>query len=478
MVASASDDDNDAASLLVSSLCASFHHKRAKLSVSSAEEYDIDDYSTDDSDYLYSLDDSDGSNYDDYEDSDDYDNYDDYSVSDCVNDYDVEGEAYHHGQDDYDSYDSENSDEDTYVPICSDSSYNFESDQVELSGGTLTFLTKTLSLICDCEKGETQLSDNQKRMAASLAHCFPVYQLDVEGASRYTAVLSEYLKANNNLTELYWSDKLDELALATIEHVLQPGHNLLYLHLSCELRSTSLTPALQANRTLTHLNLTGASIGIPGAKALGNVLQLNSTLTHLDLRDNKIGHIGAEALAKGLQSNDVLVHLNISYNLIGDQGAVALSQALKSNQTLTYLNVADNPFRFSFFESDFDHLDDVIGDSGITAIADSLPSNCSLAYLDLQGNYSSDSALAVLGESLQSNCTLTHLYVGDDFVKTVRPDFGNSAAAAFAKALQSRCTQLTRLDLRNVSVSSSSVTILAEALHSNNTLTRLDLSVN
>ena len=474
MVASASDDDDDAANLLVSSLCASFHHKRAKLSVSSAEEYDIDDYSTDDSDYLYSLYDSDSSNYDDYEDFDDYDNYDDYSVSDCVNDYDVEGEAYHHGQDDYDS---ENSDEDTYVPICRDSSYNFrESDQVELSGGTLKFLTKTLSLICDCEKGETQLSDNQKKMAASLAHCFPVYQLDVEGAYRYTAVLSEYLKANNNLTELVWSDKLDELALATIEHVLQPGHNLEHLHLSRELRSTSLTPALQANRTLTHLNLFGASIGIQGAKALGNVLQSNFTLTHLSLPDNKIGGIGAEALAKGLQSSNVLVHLNIGNNRIGDQGAVALSQALKSNQTLTYLNVKEVPL-FFFPKSDFDDLDGIIGDSGITAIAHSVRSNCSLTYLNLQGNNCSDSALAVLGESLQSNCTLTHLYVGNFFEKAL-PDFGNSAAAAFAKALQSRCTQLTSLDLANASVSSSSATILAEALHSNNTLARLDLRKN
>ena len=470
MVASTSDDDNDAASLLVSSLCASFHHKRAKLSVSSADEYDIDDNSIDD--YLYSLYDSDS-----YEDFDDYDDYDDYSVSDGVNDYDVEGEAYHHGQDDYDPYDSDNADQDIYVPICNDSSYDFKSDQVELKGTLmeLKFLTKTLSLICDCEQGETQLSDNQKKMAVSLAHCFPVYQLKVDGASRYAAVLSEYLKANNNLTELVWSDELDELALATIEHVLQPGHNLVHLHLTCEFRITSLTPALQANRTLTHLNLLGASIGIPGAKALGNVFQSNCTLTHLNLCQNNIGHIGAEALAKGLQSNDVLVHLNIKNNWIGDQGAVALSQALKSNQTLTYLNVAESPFSPVFPESDFDHLSGIIGDSGITAIAHSLRSNCSLTCLDLRGNNSSESALAVLGESLQSNCTLTHLYLGHIRLKTVPYGFGNSAAAAFAKALQSRCTQLTRLDLANALVSSSSATMLAEALHSNSTLTRLDL---
>ena len=80
MVASMSGDDDDAASLLVSRLCASFHHKRAELSLSSAEEYQIDDTDSSD-DYLC---DSDGSNYEDYEEFDDYDYYDDYNGSDCL----------------------------------------------------------------------------------------------------------------------------------------------------------------------------------------------------------------------------------------------------------------------------------------------------------------------------------------------------------------------------------------------------------
>ena len=195
MVARRSDDD-DAAILVVSSFCASFHHKRAGLNLSSAGEYNIDDNSSSDDDYLY---DSDGWN-DDYEDFDDYFNYDDY---DDYYDYDVEDEVYDYDEDD--SYDSCLADSDD--DICKDSSYDWVNGQVELKGTLmeLTFLTKTLSLICDCEQGETQLSDNQKKMAASLAHCFPVYQLKVEGAYRYAAVLSEYLKANNNLTELVWS---------------------------------------------------------------------------------------------------------------------------------------------------------------------------------------------------------------------------------------------------------------------------------
>ena len=118
-----------------------------------------------------------------------------------------------------------------------------------------------------------------------------------------------------------------------------------------------------------------------------------------------------------------------------------------------------------------------ISDSGLRAIAHALRSNNSLTYLDLPVNKFSDSAVATLGDALQLNCSLTHLYLRGSRLPT-KVNFGNSAAAAFSKALQSRGTQLTRLDLHNTSISSSCVIILAEGLQSNRTLERLDLSEN
>ena len=378
---------------------------------------------------------------------------------------------YHHNQDQDDG--------DVGEDVCRDTSYEWCVDRLwEWSFEEETFLTKTIYTIAQCEQPKSELKSYQKEMATTLARCFPMDKITVDNlydntsfASRYILLLSEYLKGNYQLRGLAWYEKLNESALATIQHVLQSSHKLTHLHLGDNLLSiTSLTPALRA--TLTYFNLRGARIDDSGAKALGEVLQSNRSLTHLHLPNHIITHIGAEALAKGLLSNNVLVHLDISNNWIGDQGAMALSKALESNRTLSHLNVGIEDMlgiEISLFRrSDFDEC---IGDSGIRAIAHALRSNNSLTYLDLQGNEFRDSAAAALGEALQSNCSLTHLYLRANH-------FGNSAAAAFSKALQSRGTQLTRLDLHNTSISSSCLITLAEGLQSNHTLERLDLSSN
>ena len=385
---------------------------------------------------------------------------------------------YHHNHD--------HDDIDVGGDVCRDTSYEPDVDPLwKWPSEEEILLTQTIYTIAQCEQPQSELKLYQKKMAATLARHLLLYKItvinrcyDTNFASRYMyiLVLSEYLKGNCRLKELAWLDVKDELALETIEHVLQSSHQLTHLHLGNNLHSTSLTPALQANRTLTHLTLLGSRIGNAGAKALGEVLQSNRSLTHLNLRENMITHIGAEALAKGLLSNNVLVRLDIGDNWIGDQGAVALSEALESNRTLSYLNVGiEYQLMMQIFFSSNYYFDECIGDSGITAIAQALRSNNSLTYLDLRGNKFSDSAVAALGEALQSNCSLTHLYCCG---VEMRIHFGNSAAAAFSKALQSQDTQLTVLNLQNTSISSSCVITLAEALQSNRTLQRLDLSEN
>ena len=474
LITMASSKSDDVAVLLVSSLCASFQHKNL-------EHFFPDNYVPEEEDSDDDNDDSSDSNIEcmeSYFDDDDDDNSDSDFVDVCDDDC---KNCYVYGFD---------------FDVCKDTSFDcFTADlaNMVLAGGMKEiFFTKTIYLIAQCEPPESELKVYQKEMAVQLARCFPQDKLKVgytyryaSFASSYILVLSEYLKVNCQLTALIWLADLDQFALATIEHVIQSSLKLTYLHVANDLRSTSLSPGLQANRTLTHLNLRNARIRIAGAKALGEVLQSNCTLTHVSLPGNAIAHIGAEALARGLQSNNVLVHLDIRDNWIGDQGAVALAEALKSNRTLTYFNVGiigEIQARPDFFRpsSDFDDVkSDWIRDSGITAIARSLRSNSSLTYLDLQGNSFSDLAAAELGEALQSNCTLTHLYLRG--FRMTLPGiihyFGNSAAAAFSKALQS-CTKLACLDLCNTSITSSCAIILGKALQSNCTLVRLDLSCN
>ena len=482
LITMASKRSDDVAVVLVSSLCASFQNKMPK-HFSLHYYYEPEEEASDDEDdsaHIYP-----GYQCDNEIDSGDCDSDDDLD-NDLASASDVDTDnRYDYGFD---------------ANVCRDDSFDWPtklgwikwSKRIEED-----VVTNTIFVIAQCEQPEGELKDYQKKMASELARCFPLDKVTVSHwhthdgsffARRYFQVFSEYLKVHCQVTGLLWFAELNEVALAAIERILRSSDKLTYLHLCDDLRSTSLTPALQANRTLTHLNLRNARIRIAGAKALGEVLRLNCTLTHVSLPGNAISHIGAEAIAKGLEFNNVLVHLDIRDNWIGDQGAVAFAEAFESNSTLKYFDVGmviEMQFKPDFYrpKSDFDDVKtDFIRDSGIKAIAKSLRSNCSLTYLDVHGNPFGDSSGAALGEAPRSNCTLNRLYLkGSRAVSlrgTMKTQFGNLAAAAFKRALQSRVTKVTHLDLCNTSMTSSCVISLAEALQSNITLVRLDLSCN
>ena len=119
-----------------------------------------------------------------------------------------------------------------------------------------------------------------------------------------------------------------------------------------------------------------------------------------------------------------------------------------------------------------------MGDQGVRAIAHALRYNSSLTLLTICVNTLSDSTFAALGEALQSNSSLTHLYMHGDGPNLTEYPFGDSSLETFSKALNSCGTQMTHLHLSNLSISSSHVIPLAEALRVNATLKLLDLSYN
>ena len=482
LITMVSKKSDDVAVFLVSSLCASFQNKLPE-HFSLHYYYEPEEEASDDED-------DSADSYPDYQ----YDN--EIDAGDCDSDDDLDDDLDLASDVDIDNRHDYGFD----ANVCRDHSFDWPTKLglIECSKRIEEdIVTNTVFVIAQCEQPEGELKDYQKKMASELARCFPLDKLTVshrhtyDGSLfhfRYFQVFSEYLKVHYQLTGLLWFAELNEVALAAIERILRSSDKLTYLHLCDDLRSTSLTPALQANRTLTHLNLRNARIRIAGAKALGEVLRLNCTLTHVSLPGNAISHIGAEAIAKGLEFNNVLVHLDIRDNCIGDQGAVAFAKAFESNSTLKYFDVGmviEMQFKPDFFrpKSDFDDVEtDWIRDSGIKAIAKSLRSNCSLTYLDVQGNPFCDSTAAALGEALRSNCTLNRLYLKGsrmfNQIGRLESQFGNLAAAAFKRALQSRVTKVTHLDLCQTSMTSSCVIMLAEALQSNTTLVCLDLSWN
>ena len=85
-------------------------------------------------------------------------------------------------------------------------------------------------------------------------------------------------------------------------------------------------------------------------------------------------------------------------------------------------------------------------------------------------NSISDAGAVALAQALHHNSTLTKLDLSNNSIS-------DAGAAALAQALHHNST-LTKLDLSNNSISDAGAAALAQALHHNSTLTKLDLSNN
>ncbi|XP_068732974.1 NLR family CARD domain-containing protein 3-like [Montipora capricornis] len=200
-----------------------------------------------------------------------------------------------------------------------------------------------------------------------------------------------------------------------------------------------LAHAIEANSTVTKLNLSCHEIGDSGVAALAKALEINSTLTELNLHGNKIGHSGAAALAKAVEINSTLTGLYLSRNGIGDSGAALLAKAMEINLTLTILHLGRNK----------------IGYSGAAALDKAVEINSTLTGLYLSFNNIGDSGAAALAKAVEINSTLTQLSLSANGI-------GDSGAAALAKAMEINST-LTKLNLHLNKIGDSGTAALAKA---------------
>ena len=441
----------------------------------------------------------------------------------------IEEEDEEESDDDFDDY----VDDDRNFDICDDFLNVFPSIR-QLFRWPLTedertradTLRSVLNLISECESGDNELTDAQKKMVQTLAVSFPIQKLVTfsggSGMPRNMPTLFEYLKSNSTLTLFSWRHACTEALQEALECVLQSNCTLKILDLTSlsSMASSSywgkenkharltavLARALHSGCTLTHLNLRCRAIRSPGASEIAKALQSNHTLTHLNLDGNGIDNCGAEDLAQALQSSCALKYLDLSHNEIGDQGAVALAKALESNRTLTYLDLEHwdfpgfDPLEPFYSLRGLDLKRKRIGDAGAAAFAETLRSNSVLARLNLQNHRIGNAGAAAIGQSLKSNCTLTHLCLRGNRIEgvgvatlghavqvnrgLVNLDLRSNSliesgaqAASFAQGLRLNSV-LTHLDMRHSLIGTRFVTVLAESLKSNSTLTHVDLYGN
>merc|ERR1719197_487399 len=119
----------------------------------------------------------------------------------------------------------------------------------------------------------------------------------------------------------------------------------------------SIADMLRTNRALVHLNLSGNALGVLGAQNVARGVHSARCLTSLDLHKNMIGRDSQDAfsaLGEALQANESLTHVNLSSNFVADDGAQAIASALHHNQTLTSLDLSRNdisPYGMPYFQN-------------------------------------------------------------------------------------------------------------------------------
>lgn len=90
-----------------------------------------------------------------------------------------------------------------------------------------------------------------------------------------------------------------------------------------------LEDLLEKNSSLQRLSLSACTLGVPGAQGLGRGLVANHSLLYLDISQNDLGDRGAFCMAAVLKECH-LEELNLSDNRIGDEGFISLACSLGS----------------------------------------------------------------------------------------------------------------------------------------------------
>jgi hypothetical protein len=102
---------------------------------------------------------------------------------------------------------------------------------------------------------------------------------------------------------------------------------------------TLLVDALQANDTLTNLNLSLVGLGDNMADQIAEMVESNKSLVSIDLSRNGISPWGGDRLAAALERNDRLTALSLDLNNVGAVAAQRIQAKLCSNRPALVLTL-------------------------------------------------------------------------------------------------------------------------------------------
>jgi len=350
------------------------------------------------------------------------------------------------------------------------------------------------------------------------------YQQDMHNAN----ILSDCLMDNNTLQELNLSNinntlqrlnlfniniKMSPEGTKRIIEVLQVNTTLIRFNISMHDLSESnviltYSNSLIQNNTLQELSIAGTGITKNGFKMIINALRLNTTLLSLDVSCNSclgeaigissylknnttlkelylkstfFGGCQIDVMMKVLSVNTALQKLVISNNYIGDVGAAAISRCLKHNNSLKILHVSGC----------------FISNVGIKDIAEALKikANIALQKLDISWNGPmTNDSLEQFDTCLKDNHTLkkldlSNLQITSEGIQQIiqsgmtlkqlnisNNKFNNEVLTTICDSLKSSTTTIKKFCISNVTT--AGIKMLIEALSSNHSLQKLDISAN
>ncbi|XP_053179054.1 NLR family CARD domain-containing protein 3-like [Scomber japonicus] len=295
----------------------------------------------------------------------------------------------------------------------------------------------------DLKKYNTS-EEGRWRLIPAVRNCRKARLYNCGLSETHCEVLASALKSNPHLTELdLGNNKLSDSAVKHLSAGLEsPNCRLKTLRLmNCGLSETScadLASALKANPShLRELDLRGNNLQDSDVKLLSDLQQSpDCRLETLRLSDCGLSETHCEVLASALKSNPHLTELNLSGNNLSDSAMKRLSAGLESpNCRLKYLGLHGCG----------------LSETHCEVLASALKSNPHLTELDLRNNKLSNSAVKRLSAGLESpNCRLKGL-------RLWHCGLSETHCEVLASALKSN-PHLTELDLRNNTLSDSSVT--------------------
>lgn len=258
-------------------------------------------------------------------------------------------------------------------------------------------------------------------------------------------------------------------AVLNVAKALRTGHPFAVVDLSCNTSESgsaaALASVLQNDSTMEVLDLRHSDFGPEDAEVIGKAIAANATLRELSLSGNSVGVEGALAIANSLQKNSSLKVLRLGSCDLNTRGIIAIATALQGNVSLQHLDISRPLVASVHMTEGLDHLSRMLSVNRV------------LTQLDLSKCGVRDDGLAMLASALRragSNSHLSALCLRCNEILLREAD----AVRELGQLLSSYGCPLARLDLSANRLQDEGALLLSEMLHSNSTLSHIDVRHN